>query len=66
MDQATVRVLAMGAPELVTIEEDGTDYHIAVPVAGHGSGVLVTDNGLILRPPTSSRVHERSVSTSRA
>lgn len=48
MDQATVRVLAMGAPELVTIEEDGTDYHIAVPVAGHGSGVLVTDNGLIL------------------
>lgn len=48
IDQATVRVLGMGNVELEAIEDEGQTYQLAVPIAGHGSGVLISKDGLIL------------------
>lgn len=48
IDQATVRVLGMGNIELEAIEDEGQTYQLAVPIAGHGSGVLISKDGLIL------------------
>ncbi|MCA9629202.1 MAG: trypsin-like peptidase domain-containing protein [Myxococcales bacterium] len=48
IDQATVRVLGMGNVEIEPIEDEGQTYHLAVPIAGHGSGVLLSKDGLIL------------------
>ncbi|MCB9585222.1 MAG: trypsin-like peptidase domain-containing protein [Polyangiaceae bacterium] len=48
IDQATVRVLGMGNIELEAIEDEGQTYQLAVPIAGHGSGVLLSKDGLIL------------------
>ncbi|MGE3674626.1 MAG: S1C family serine protease [Polyangiaceae bacterium] len=48
IDQATVRVLGMGNIEVEAIEDEGQTYQLAVPIAGHGSGVLLSKDGLIL------------------
>ncbi|MEZ4369557.1 MAG: serine protease [Polyangiaceae bacterium] len=48
IDQATVRVLGMGSIEVEAIEDEGQTYQLAVPIAGHGSGVLLSKDGLIL------------------
>ncbi|MEZ4369556.1 MAG: serine protease [Polyangiaceae bacterium] len=48
IDQATVRVLGMGNIEVEAIEDAGQTYQLAVPIAGHGSGVLLSKDGLIL------------------
>ncbi|MCB9585221.1 MAG: trypsin-like peptidase domain-containing protein [Polyangiaceae bacterium] len=48
IDQATVRVLGMGNIEIEPIEDEGQTYQLALPIAGHGSGVLLSKDGLIL------------------
>jgi hypothetical protein len=48
VDRATVRVLALAAPGIITIEHQGQNYQIGIPVGGHGSGALLTADGLVL------------------
>ncbi|HET9960302.1 MAG TPA: serine protease [Polyangiaceae bacterium] len=48
VDRATVRVLALGPAKVVPVEHRGVVYQIGVPLGGHGSGVLVKENGLVL------------------
>lgn len=48
IDRATVRVLALGPVDVEEVEHDKVKYPVAVPLAGHGSGVLVGGAGLIL------------------
>jgi hypothetical protein len=48
VDRATVRVLALAAPSIITVEHQGRSYQIGVPVGGHGSGAMLTEDGLVL------------------
>ncbi|MEZ4369558.1 MAG: serine protease [Polyangiaceae bacterium] len=47
-DRATVRVLALGQVDVEVFEHDEVKYPVAIPLAGHGSGVLISSDGLIL------------------
>ncbi|MGE0322829.1 MAG: hypothetical protein AB7S68_11020, partial [Polyangiaceae bacterium] len=40
-DRATVRVLALGPVDIEEVEHDKVKYPVAIPLAGHGSGVLI-------------------------
>ena len=50
IDQATVRVIAVGGADAVSFESERTKVHrvVAVPRSGHGTGVAVTADGLVL------------------
>ncbi|MCB9585223.1 MAG: trypsin-like peptidase domain-containing protein [Polyangiaceae bacterium] len=48
IDRATVRVLALGTVDIEEVEHKQVKYPVAIPLAGHGSGVLVGADGLIL------------------
>ncbi|MGE3674625.1 MAG: S1C family serine protease [Polyangiaceae bacterium] len=48
IDRATVRVLALGPVDIEEVEHDKVKYPVAIPLAGHGSGVLIGADGLIL------------------
>lgn len=48
VDRATVRVLAMGSVDIHEVEHEDVKYPVAVPIAGHGSGVMISSDGLIL------------------
>ena len=48
IDNATVRVLGLGNVELFEVEHDGQKYQLAAPIAGHGSGVIASEDGLVL------------------
>ena len=49
VDRATVRVFAVHGVESVRVESgSGIDRLIAVPASGHGSGILVSADGLVL------------------
>lgn len=48
LDAATVRVFALGPPALASVSHGSQQLHIGIPLAGHGSGVLVDQAGLVL------------------
>jgi S1-C subfamily serine protease len=48
IDQAVVRVMALGLSDTVQIQHEGRTYRFARPVGGHGSGTIVDSSGLIL------------------
>jgi hypothetical protein len=50
VDRATVRVLALGGVEMTTLEPDtrGRRLRLAVAKGGHGSGVKLTSDGIVL------------------
>jgi S1-C subfamily serine protease len=48
LDQAVVRVIALGSVNLVEFSRDGTTIKLAAPLSGQGSGFLVSDDGLIV------------------
>jgi S1-C subfamily serine protease len=48
IDRATVRVFALGAPALLALSNERESYLFGVPLGGHGSGVLVSESGLVL------------------
>lgn len=48
IDRATVRVLALGQVDVEVVEHKEARYPVAIPLAGHGSGVLIRPDGLIL------------------
>lgn len=49
VDRATVRVFAVHGVAAARVESDsGVDRLIAVPESGHGSGILVSSDGLVL------------------
>lgn len=48
IDAATVRVFALGPPALASVSHGTQQLHIGIPLAGHGSGVLVDQAGLVL------------------
>jgi len=48
LEKATVRVFACRSLSLERIEREGQEVYLAVPEVGHGSGLMVTDDGLIL------------------
>lgn len=49
LDYATVRVFAIQDIGIEPINgENGTTYQLAVPEAGHGSGVIISADGLVL------------------
>ena len=48
IDRATVRVLALGAADTVEFEEENVHFVLATPMGGHGSGFIVSADGLIV------------------
>lgn len=48
LDAATVRVFALGPPALASVSHGAQQLHLGIPLAGHGSGVLVDRAGLVL------------------
>jgi S1-C subfamily serine protease len=48
VDRAVVRVIAGAAIDFVTSRVDGREYHFATPASGHGSGFVVSTDGLIV------------------
>jgi S1-C subfamily serine protease len=48
VDRAVVRVIAGASIEFVTAHVDGREYHFATPASGHGSGFVVSADGLIV------------------
>ena len=48
IDRATVRILALGAADTVEFEEENTRFVLATPMGGHGSGFVVSTDGLIV------------------
>lgn len=48
LEKATVRVFACRSLSLERIEREGQEVYLAVPEVGHGSGLMVSDDGLIL------------------
>ncbi len=50
VDRATVRVLALGGVEMTTLDPDaqGRRLRLAVAKGGHGSGVKLTSDGIVL------------------
>lgn len=49
IDRATVRVFALGGLEAVHVKgRRGKRYTLAIPLAGHGSGIKVSTDGLVL------------------
>lgn len=48
IDRATVRVLGIGDVDLEAVEHEGRVYRVALPIAGHGSGVMLSEDGLLL------------------
>jgi hypothetical protein len=50
LDRATVRVFALQGVKLDTVRHNPEDpvYQVAVPLAGHGTGVKISEDGLIL------------------
>ncbi len=47
-DRATVRVMAVQGVRTETLQGRQYPRVVAIPVAGHGSGIVVSDNGIIL------------------
>lgn len=48
IDSAVVRVLALSAPDVVEIEHRRRRYQFGIPGAGHGTGTIITSDGLVL------------------
>ncbi len=48
VDRAVVRVLALSAPDVVEIEHRRRRYQFGIPGAGHGTGTVITSDGLVL------------------
>lgn len=48
IDRATVRVITLRAPGTYELELDGRSFVLASPFGSHGSGVVVTPDGLIV------------------
>lgn len=48
LDGGVVRVFALGTSRVALEESDGQQIPVADPVAGHGTGFFVTDDGLIM------------------
>ena len=48
IDQAVVRVVAGGAVDLIKTRVADRDLQLAMPATGHGSGVVVSSDGLIV------------------
>lgn len=48
IDRATVRILALGAADTMEFEEEDVRFVLATPMGGHGSGFVVSADGLIV------------------
>jgi S1-C subfamily serine protease len=48
IDRATVRLFGIAGVDVAIMKGKLAKYQVAVPVAGHGSGVIVSPDGLIL------------------
>jgi hypothetical protein len=48
IDRATVRVLALGLVDLAEVDVRGHKLKLASPIGGHGSGVIVSKDGLLV------------------
>lgn len=48
IDSAVVRVLALSAPDVIEIEHRRRRYQFGIPGAGHGTGTIITRDGLVL------------------
>jgi S1-C subfamily serine protease len=48
LDHAVVRVIALGTTDLHEFTEAGVTVKLAVPASGHGSGFMVSEDGLIV------------------
>jgi S1-C subfamily serine protease len=49
IDRATVRVISLGGVKTIRLKtQSGKNHRLAMPEVGHGSGILITNQGLIL------------------